>query len=1030
MRVVFRHTPSAPPELSIVLVDWSVRESFHALEYLARQDVDRARYEILWIEYYDTEPQALREALANSTVHGGLPAVDVWIVLGMPRDAYYHKHLLYNVGLLASRGEIVTFCDSDAMFSPRFVRSILEAFSRERDLVLHMDEVRSRSRHFYPFSHPGMEEFLASDLINWSGSRPDGVPRSDAVPIADRLHRANYGACMSARREDVIAIGGADEHLDFLGHVCGPYEMTFRLTNLGRKERWHESEWLHHTWHPGSSGEDNYVGPHDGRHLSLTALRARETGRILPLVENPGVRALREAAVRPFVFAPPLAMAGADGLASVWSSRALRLHEKRSGRRLSQMLRRPGLVAGAAARVVTGFGGYTGLILRATGVSNEPRPGVASAATGSSGWQSALAKGRKLVERWRLPGALLGDIYRAERLWLARAWQRLEGLRTEGVEEIQVYGPPSFAGLVRECAIALDLRVTRVVVDRGEDALPDVVTDGPPVVLAARFGLAVRRARLLARGVDAARIVLLDPAWLEAEFPWLPPRMPPPRDDLALSICLPTRGRPALARRLLERIHETAASPKHLEVVLFVDADDRASQDLDHPGLEVQRIVGPRISMGAITECMLRVSRGRRLLLLNDDVHIATPGWDAKLIAAVDGFTDGVVLVHGNDLHQRHLNATFPVIPRAIVEELDGVASVLYQHFHIESHLHDIFLRLRRLGHDRIVFLEDVVFEHFHPEDGPSKVMAGHKERADEDRVTFGALAEEREIAARRLGARIARGGGPIPWRREPPMPRRSERPLEVVRTRGDAARPELSLVLVTSHAAPDFSGEAASLQPGCSHEALVVRGSAGLALLATQAMKETRGRAVVFLRPGSTAEPGFGERALALLGCDVAAVHGAWADDRNGLLMRTGLLLVRGPRGLSLLEPGRGLPLNRLGDSPLPVADAASLFGLVVTREAFERVGGLRTGLVSDLGLGLDLCLRLAGAGLQVVQAKNLLWHLAGETEGMDPDDMATIFAEHGHRAYDLRTMLPGYSVAESPEGLFLLEPPPPGHG
>lgn len=35
----------------------------------------------------------------------------------MPRDRYYHKHLLYNVGLIVSRGRVVTFCDSDAMFS-------------------------------------------------------------------------------------------------------------------------------------------------------------------------------------------------------------------------------------------------------------------------------------------------------------------------------------------------------------------------------------------------------------------------------------------------------------------------------------------------------------------------------------------------------------------------------------------------------------------------------------------------------------------------------------------------------------------------------------------------------------------------------------------------------------------------------------------------------------------------------------------------------------------------------------------------
>jgi hypothetical protein len=98
---------------------------------------------------------------------------------------------------------------------------------------------------------------------------------------------------MCARREDLIAIGGADEHIDYLGHICGPYDMTFRLVNMGRREVWSESEFSYHTWHPGQAGSDNYLGPHDGRHMSTTALEALLTGRKTPLVENDAIRARR-----------------------------------------------------------------------------------------------------------------------------------------------------------------------------------------------------------------------------------------------------------------------------------------------------------------------------------------------------------------------------------------------------------------------------------------------------------------------------------------------------------------------------------------------------------------------------------------------------------------------------------------------------------------------------------------------------------------------------------------------------------------
>jgi len=98
---------------------------------------------------------------------------------------------------------------------------------------------------------------------------------------------------MCALREDLIAIGGADEHMDYLGHICGPYEMTFRLVNAGKKEVWHQEEFLYHVWHPGSDGRHNYFGPHDGLNVSTTALEIRRSGRVMPLVENPAIRLLR-----------------------------------------------------------------------------------------------------------------------------------------------------------------------------------------------------------------------------------------------------------------------------------------------------------------------------------------------------------------------------------------------------------------------------------------------------------------------------------------------------------------------------------------------------------------------------------------------------------------------------------------------------------------------------------------------------------------------------------------------------------------
>jgi hypothetical protein len=283
-QLLCRHA-TGKKKISVLLIDWGVRESFHCLEHFNRQTVPRDEYELIWLEFYDHKPDVLRRLAAGG---GPRPCLDKWIVLGYPNDFIFHKHRLYNVGFLAAAGEVCVICDSDAIFRPTFIESLLRAFDETPDAVVHLDEVRNTDPQYYPYREISMEELRGPGCANWS---PNTNTTTGLAPLPDKLHRANYGACMAARRDLLLGAGGADEHLDYLGFICGPYELTFRLANQGRQERWLLDEYLYHLWHPNTTGiNTDYQGPHDGRYMSLRALHARASGRVEPFQENPWVR--------------------------------------------------------------------------------------------------------------------------------------------------------------------------------------------------------------------------------------------------------------------------------------------------------------------------------------------------------------------------------------------------------------------------------------------------------------------------------------------------------------------------------------------------------------------------------------------------------------------------------------------------------------------------------------------------------------------------------------------------------------------
>lgn len=224
-----------------------------------------------------------------------------------------------------------------------------------------------------------------------------------------------------------------------------------------------------------------------------------------------------------------------------------------------------------------------------------------------------------------------------------------------------------------------------------------------------------------------------------------------------ISLLLPTRGRTAQLQRLFESIVVKTANLKALEIVLYIDDDDLPTSEVSHPSLSLVKLIKPSGErMGRMNQLCYEASRGRYMMLMNDDVIFRTDHWDTYVVESFTRYPDDVALVYGNDLYQSEKLPTLPILSRRVCELIGGVCPTDYFNTYIDLHLLDIFKKLRKIGHQRIVYLENVVFEHAHYETGKSAMDETYKKKNEQtDDMLFITLEDDRWNRAKSLSRYI-----------------------------------------------------------------------------------------------------------------------------------------------------------------------------------------------------------------------------------------------------------------------------------
>lgn len=200
---------------------------------------------------------------------------------------------------------------------------------------------------------------------------------------------------------------------------------------------------------------------------------------------------------------------------------------------------------------------------------------------------------------------------------------------------------------------------------------------------------------------------------------------------MKISLLLPTKNRVERLKSFLNSILETANHIQDIEVILYIDQGDSVSEQFTFGSekLKVIKIIGPHTSMGHANSTCLAKASGDLIMLVNDDILIRTPGWDDIVISQAKRYSDEIFLLFPNDLFKTNKLSAFPIISKKLCSLIQAPFPDCFQGSFIDSHLFDIFNRLKRKGIDRIAFLSDVVFEHMHYRLKKSEVDKTYLER-------------------------------------------------------------------------------------------------------------------------------------------------------------------------------------------------------------------------------------------------------------------------------------------------------------
>jgi hypothetical protein len=175
-----------------------------------------------------------------------------------------------------------------------------------------------------------------------------------------------------------------------------------------------------------------------------------------------------------------------------------------------------------------------------------------------------------------------------------------------------------------------------------------------------------------------------------------------------ISLCCPTRGRPARFQRMLTSARKTAVT--EFEVVALLDDDDDPARYPEDPAVRYgsgprEYIDGVLCTSGLWTKAW-EMASGDIAMLAADDIVFRSPGWDARVEEAFAAVPDRILMVYPDDGTRRKAPVN-PFVSREWIQAVGEFTPSGWQGWMADEWVWSLAVELRR-----VVFLDDVLIAH------------------------------------------------------------------------------------------------------------------------------------------------------------------------------------------------------------------------------------------------------------------------------------------------------------------------------